>query len=146
MIRRILDRVNAAAIVAGLLALVVLASLATIGAARSDSPVRPTTATVRGDDNRDGTVDEDESGWDCRTMGNGVCGADVPPECRDAADAVALCVTVAGRPAYGWDNPDGSHVDNPDGRAQVADLEEQPGTRKFTDALTGLDAEWREHH
>lgn len=28
-----------------------------------------------GDDNRDGIVMEDESGWDCRTMGNRVCGA-----------------------------------------------------------------------
>ncbi|MGI5337741.1 hypothetical protein ACQEVS_10230 [Streptomyces sp. CA-181903] len=27
-----------------------------------------------GDDNRDGYVDEDESGWDCHTMGNHVCG------------------------------------------------------------------------
>lgn len=27
-----------------------------------------------GDDNRDGIVMEDESGWDCRTMGNRVCG------------------------------------------------------------------------
>ncbi|MDV6291366.1 hypothetical protein R2F25_38795 [Streptomyces sp. UP1A-1] len=27
-----------------------------------------------GDDNGDGRVDEDESGWDCRTMGNRVCG------------------------------------------------------------------------
>ncbi|QFG13318.1 hypothetical protein SEA_GILGAMESH_126 [Streptomyces phage Gilgamesh] len=27
-----------------------------------------------GDDNGDGIVDEDESGWDCATMGNRVCG------------------------------------------------------------------------
>lgn len=27
-----------------------------------------------GDDNQDGVIDEDESGWDCRTMGNGICG------------------------------------------------------------------------
>lgn len=27
-----------------------------------------------GDDNHDGYVDEDESGWDCATMGNLVCG------------------------------------------------------------------------
>jgi hypothetical protein len=30
-----------------------------------------------GDDNADGRIDEDESGWDCATMGNGVCGPDV---------------------------------------------------------------------
>lgn len=27
-----------------------------------------------GDDNGDGYVDEDESGWNCATMGNKVCG------------------------------------------------------------------------
>jgi hypothetical protein len=27
-----------------------------------------------GDDNGDGRIDEDESGWDCETMGNRVCG------------------------------------------------------------------------
>ena len=27
-----------------------------------------------GDDNGDGVVMEDESGWDCTTMGNGICG------------------------------------------------------------------------
>ncbi|MEV7512128.1 hypothetical protein AB0O57_29645 [Streptomyces sp. NPDC091201] len=34
-----------------------------------------------GDDNRDGVVEEDESGWNCHTMGNRVCGNDVPREC-----------------------------------------------------------------
>ncbi|WLP91452.1 hypothetical protein [Gordonia sp. NB41Y] len=27
-----------------------------------------------GDDNGDGVIDEDESGWDCTTMGNLICG------------------------------------------------------------------------
>lgn len=27
-----------------------------------------------GDDNADGIITEDESGWDCRTMGNLICG------------------------------------------------------------------------
>lgn len=31
-------------------------------------------ADALGDDNRDGRVDEDESGWDCHRMGNRVCG------------------------------------------------------------------------
>ncbi|MCG8971829.1 hypothetical protein [Streptomyces sp. CL12-4] len=31
-------------------------------------------AVALGDDNRDGIVDEDESGWDCHTMGNRLCG------------------------------------------------------------------------
>ena len=100
-----------------------------------------------GDDHRDGRIDEDESGWDCRTMGNRACGTRVvPDECKGAGNAVALCVTVASRPAYGWTNPSGSRVDNPDGHAEVRDLEEQPGTPEFTAALRALDAEWREHH
>lgn len=31
-------------------------------------------ADLMGDDNRDGRIDEDESGWDCRRMGNRACG------------------------------------------------------------------------
>ena len=31
-----------------------------------------------GDDNGDGVVMEDESGWDCTTMGNRTCGPDNP--------------------------------------------------------------------
>ncbi|MEV0437694.1 hypothetical protein AB0I84_40880 [Streptomyces spectabilis] len=104
-------------------------------------------ADLRGDDNRDGRIDEDESGWHCRTMGNRVCGTRiVPDECKGAGDAAELCVTVARRPAYGWTNPDGSRVDNPDGRTQVRDLDEKPGTPEFTAALRALDAEWRAHH
>jgi hypothetical protein len=33
-----------------------------------------------GDDNRDGVVDEDESGFNCRTMGNRVCGPNAPAD------------------------------------------------------------------
>lgn len=31
-------------------------------------------AIARGDDNADGIIDEDESGWRCDSMGNGYCG------------------------------------------------------------------------
>ena len=31
-------------------------------------------AALPGDDNHDGVVMEDETGWDCRFMGNRVCG------------------------------------------------------------------------
>ncbi|MFC8640106.1 hypothetical protein ACFUC2_05020 [[Kitasatospora] papulosa] len=78
--RQTFDRIGAAAIVAGLLALLVLFVAATIGAVRSapSAPTRPgvtvTVADGQGDDNGDGRVEEDESGWDCRTMGNRVCG------------------------------------------------------------------------
>ncbi|WP_328491230.1 hypothetical protein [Streptomyces zaomyceticus] len=102
-------------------------------------------AAALGDDNGDGRVDEDESGWDCRTMGNGLCGSDVPAECERAGEVLQLCVAVTSRPPYGWTNPDGSRVDNPDGRTQVRDLDETPGTPEWADALQALDAEYREH-
>ncbi|AIG78450.1 Hypothetical protein AJAP_28055 [Amycolatopsis japonica] len=31
-------------------------------------------AQLPGDDNGDGFVDEDETGWNCATMGNRICG------------------------------------------------------------------------
>lgn len=102
-------------------------------------------ADALGDDNRDGVVDEDESGWDCHTMGNHLCGADVPPERKGAGEALRICVTVASRTAYGWDLPDGGRVDSPGGRAQIRDLEVRPGTPEFAAALEALDAEYREH-
>ncbi|MGW2550038.1 hypothetical protein [Streptomyces sp. NPDC001635] len=112
-------------------------------------------ADAMGDDNRDGRVDEDESGWECHTMGNRVCGTDgtetapvAAPECElpnAAADVIRLCLTVAAQPAYGWTNPDGSRVDNPAGRALVADLEEEPGTPEWATALRALHADYLEH-
>ena len=38
------------------------------------APAVVNVAPLVGDDNGDGVIDEDESGWDCRTMGNRVCG------------------------------------------------------------------------
>ncbi|WP_404949084.1 hypothetical protein HFP70_35465 [Streptomyces sp. ARC14] len=135
----------AAAVAAGLLAVAASLPSAGDGVAAPPRTAALDVAYAPGDDNRDGRVDEDESGWDCRSMGNGLCGADVPPECRDAGEALELCATVASRPAYGWANPDGSRADNPDGRAMVRDLEERPGTPEFAAALRALDAEWRAH-
>jgi len=41
----------------------------------SASPSRDdSSSSIAGDDNHDGVIDEDESGWDCRTMGNLICG------------------------------------------------------------------------
>ncbi|MGC4950986.1 hypothetical protein ACLQ2N_32945 [Streptomyces sp. DT224] len=145
-IRRTVEQIRAAAILAGLLALVALAVAAMIGAhsSTSSAPRPAATATVTpdkgqdatvnaynagwragvaalnngaaqtppdamradsspegaawadgwvdgqadalGDDNRDGTVDESESGWDCRTMGNRVCG----PAGRPGSDVAAV--------------------------------------------------------
>ena len=146
-------RPRPASLLAAGAAVVILGGLGTLTATDAtpdDFAPHTDTVTVHadlpGDDNGDGRVDEDESGWDCQTMGNRVCGGDIPPECENAGDAVQLCVTVASRPAYGWTNPSGSRVDNPDGHAQVRDLEEKPGTPGFTAALRALDDEYREHN
>ncbi|MFJ4908541.1 hypothetical protein ACIQCR_16820 [Streptomyces sp. NPDC093249] len=114
--------------------------------ARTVHVLSPSPSAGRGDDNGDGFVDEDESGWDCRTMGNRLCGpSGVPPECEQAGGALQLCVSVAAQPAYGWTNPDGSRTGNPDGRARLRDLEELPGTAQWADAVGALDAEYRAH-
>uniref|UniRef100_UPI003F491029 hypothetical protein n=1 Tax=Streptomyces sp. CA-136453 TaxID=3240050 RepID=UPI003F491029 len=41
-----------------------------------------TTRGRSGDDNGDGRIDEDESGWDCHVMGNRVCGPPMPRDPR----------------------------------------------------------------
>lgn len=38
-----------------------------------DKP-QPKPHQLKGDDNHDGVIDEDESGWNCHTMGNKQCG------------------------------------------------------------------------
>lgn len=90
MIRRALTRARAAAAALLLLALAVLAALAmgaALDKAAADAAERTAVtsyndgwadgqADLTGDDNRDGRIDEDESGWDCRTMGNRTCGTD----------------------------------------------------------------------
>ncbi|MFD4933475.1 hypothetical protein [Streptomyces virginiae] len=150
MFRRILDRVYAAAILAGLLALVALVLAASVGAARSagSPPPRPAaTVTVVNDANGDGRCEEDEPCWDCRAMGNGVCGADVPPECAGAGDVLALCVRVASRPPFQWFGPDGQiEGDLPDGRTLLRDLWVGPGDPEFAGLVAAYDADWRRTH
>ncbi|MEU5748156.1 hypothetical protein ABZ804_21790 [Streptomyces sp. NPDC047726] len=144
-------------------AVLTLGLLGTLGApaATPDSSTpradRSTGITVTGDDNADGRVEEDESGWDCHTMGNRVCGPDTPGEGKVIAapiecegndgplDVYRLCLTVAAQPAYGWTNPDGSKVGIPAGPALISGLDEEPGTAAWSDALRALDAEYREH-
>src|SRR3954447_17780717 len=38
------------------------------------SPTQGIVTPPPGDDNGDGTIDEDQRGWNCHTMGNGICG------------------------------------------------------------------------
>ncbi|QOV41602.1 hypothetical protein IM697_18580 [Streptomyces ferrugineus] len=87
-------RPRAAALLASGVTVIVLGTLGTIGASdATPDDFRPQVdrnadtvtayndgfldgrADAMGDDNRDGRVDEDESGWDCRVMGNRVCGS-----------------------------------------------------------------------
>ena len=41
------------------------------------APAYVAPVAIVGDDNRDGIIDEDESGWNCATMGNQICGEPV---------------------------------------------------------------------
>ncbi|KIF05172.1 hypothetical protein PL81_14680 [Streptomyces sp. RSD-27] len=147
MFRRILDRVYAAAILAGLLALVALILAASVGAARSAGPQPPRPAATVALAGGDSSCEEDEPCWDCHTMGNRVCGADVPPECQGAGEVLALCVRVASRPPFQWLGPDGQiEGDLPDGRTLLADLWVGPGDPEFAEFVAAYDADWRRVH
>ena len=43
----------------------------------NDESSTDTDEDLSGDDNGDGRIDEDESGWNCETMGNGECGTSI---------------------------------------------------------------------
>ncbi|MFJ2745262.1 hypothetical protein ACIO3O_37020 [Streptomyces sp. NPDC087440] len=157
------------AILAGTVAAVFLGTTASLSPADAPAPAPAPKVTVvkTGDDNRDGRIDEDETGWDCATMGNRTCGdmgrqlvnaqaaqaparliAAAPLECEHpdvTADVFALCVDVAWLPPYGWTNPDGSTVDLPAGDVLIRELDETPGTPDWADALRALRAEYTEH-
>lgn len=55
------------------------ASVAPVTSQAAPAVIAPQSEAVRGDDNGDGTIQEDESGWDCVTMGNRVCGPNAAP-------------------------------------------------------------------
>lgn len=101
-------------------------------------------ADALGDDNRDGVVDEDESGWDCRTMGNRQCGH--PVECRGEVEFADLCATVAARPAYAWTDADGTPHSVANGRELLSRITAAPGTEEFAAVLFALDTQWAQHN
>ncbi|MEU3281453.1 hypothetical protein [Streptomyces antibioticus] len=103
-------------------------------------------ADLMGDDNRDGYVDEDESGWDCATMGNRECGPGVLPQCKGETEYADLCATVAGRPAYAWTDVDGTPHAVAAGRKLLARLGVAPDTEEFAAALFALDTLWAQHN
>ncbi|WP_409473551.1 hypothetical protein [Streptomyces sp. HC307] len=103
-------------------------------------------ADALGDDNRDGVVDEDESGWDCHTMGNRKCGPTVPAQCLGELDFADLCATVAERPAYAWTDADGTPHSVAAGRELLTRITAVPGTEEFAAALFALDTQWAQHN
>ncbi|GAA2439248.1 hypothetical protein [Streptomyces glaucus] len=103
-------------------------------------------ADLMGDDNRDGIVDEDETGWDCATMGNRQCGPDVPPQCRGEVEYADLCTTVAKREAYAYTDADGTPHAVPAGRKLIARINAVPGTEEFAAALFAIDTQWAQHN
>lgn len=59
-----------------------------------------------GDDNADGIITEDESGWDCRTMGNRICGPGaVLPDGSLAIPGDYTAVHPDGSPAWPTGEP-----------------------------------------
>lgn len=140
---RLRQRIEAFAALVGIVALTGLALLASIGAARSDESAPRPTVTVAGDDNRDGVVDEDESGWDCQAMGNRQCGS-VPPECQGEDEFPDVCAMVAERPAYTWTDARGAAHHVPDGRTLLAGIDLPRGSEAFQIRLFELDAEYVE--
>ena len=64
------NRLAIAAITAGLCGI----GIGYASAPANDAPADTTRVAIAGDDNSDGIIDEDESGWNCRTMGNRICG------------------------------------------------------------------------
>lgn len=85
--------------------------------AQAPTSVQTFAGHLMGDDNNDGVIAEDESGWDCVSMGNRICGPGnangVPAGCFDEGG-----VLVAAWPCYVVVNPDGSSdVFTPDDRA-----------------------------
>lgn len=159
-------RPNPAALLAAGAAVVALGTLGTLGASDAtptDFATAPTVtqadvveayndgwtdgrADLMGDDNRDGYVDEDESGWDCATMGNRQCGPGLPSQCKGESEYADLCATVAGRPAYAWTDADGTPHTVAAGRKLLARLDAVPGAEEFAATLFTLDALWAQHN
>ncbi|MFI8206661.1 hypothetical protein [Streptomyces sp. NPDC085937] len=122
------------------------ASDATMDDFRADRQATVTSgqADALGDDNRDGRIDEDESGWDCRTMGNRQCGT--ASLCRGEVEFADVCATVAARPAYAWTDDNGTPHSVPSGRELLAQVDAEPGTEEFAAALFALDTQWVQHN
>ncbi|ANA99701.1 Uncharacterised protein [Mycolicibacterium phlei] len=74
-VTRVYGRVMSKSIAAlALAALVTFPVYAHTSPVHSEYALSTTVTSPRGDDNGDGLIDEDESGWDCATMGNRICG------------------------------------------------------------------------
>ncbi|MFD0352961.1 hypothetical protein ACFVHW_04315 [Streptomyces sp. NPDC127110] len=148
MSARILDRISAAGavLVVGLSVLLLFTAAAPVGGVRSGASLPHPAASAAGLA-AGGGCEEDEPCWDCTTMGNRVCGADVPPECEGAGEVLALCVRVASRPPFGWIGRNGEpEGDLPDGRTLLRELWVRPGDPEFADLLAAYDADWRRTH
>jgi hypothetical protein len=89
-------------------------------------------ADLIGDDNRNGRVDEDETG--------------AAQPCRGEVEFADVCATVAERPAYAWTDDDGTPHTVAAGRKLLSRIDAAPGTEGFAAALFALDAQWFEHN
>lgn len=106
-----------------------------------------------GDDNRDGRIAEEESGWKCRTMGNSRCGKRpvalvcIAKKVKDPMTGrpvnatrvpphlIPACVTLAAKPGH-WTTYQGAAVYVAPGAARVVECRTQaPGLEELTACL-----------
>lgn len=151
--------VRTSALLAALVAAPVLLAVGCQGATNSSLPTQEpvtrattivtpsmTTAALIGDDNRDGIIREEESGWKCRTMGNSRCGKrPVALVCiakkvkdpvtgrpvnatRVPTNLIPACVTLAAKPGH-WETYQGAKVYVAPGAARVIECRTQGLTR-----------------
>jgi len=135
--------------VLGLIAIWVVGFFGFIGAQDAPTPT-PTPASVSvsspapsceaGDDNCDGRIDEDESGWDCKSMGNHTCGSTryvqaedgswVPESFYASAQTEPEPDTVESNDAHDPNRGQEGYVQAEDGSWVKSDFYDNPKTTK----------------
>ncbi|MFJ4988674.1 hypothetical protein ACIP9H_33355 [Streptomyces sp. NPDC088732] len=160
-----MPRLAAPVILAATLVVALLGALATLtgSSPAAPAPAAGVSTVLPGDDNGDGRIEEDESGFKCATMGNGHCGTirvrgdlptgtvvAVPLECQGApARVLTLCATVEAQHAYTY-RPQGArkavHVAaGPELLATIARDGLGATDREFGEVLAGVHAAYLVH-
>lgn len=145
--RSVLRRAAAAVAIVTAPAFLVVACTTATATPRPTVAAHVTTTSLPGDDNRDGIIHEEESGWNCRTMGNHRCGKRALLAVRACTDKTVMtgrgarrhavrltpvpaslmpaCLKLGSRPARTVRNPDGSRYSDPAGPVLVLECRNQ---------------------